>query len=143
MRREVIMIGERNGMRKSVLRLAGLSLAAGLLVMTAGGQAALAGSGPQGDAKAARPLIASLCTKCHLVPGFPDTRVQPAVQAPSFAQIAENPQVYTDARIARFLQQPHWPMQGIILSKRDIANVLAFIHQLRQEWRERGKTGGK
>ena len=133
----------RFGMRNAAVKLAGLGLASGLLLLAAGGHEAAAGTAPQGDAKAARPLIASLCTKCHLVPGFPDDRVQPAVQAPSFAQIAENPQIYTDARIARFLQQPHWPMQGIVLSKRDIANILAFIHELRQEWREKGRTGGK
>lgn len=111
--------------------------------LAAAGTVATGKGAPQGDARAARPVIATLCTKCHIVPGFPDTRVQPAVQAPSFSEIAENPQIYTDARLARFLQQPHWPMQGIILSKRDVANILAFIHELRQQWRERGKTGGK
>ncbi len=137
------MTGRRSGRHKDSPVMAGLSLAAGLFLLVAGTEAGMAGSAPQGDAKAARPLIAALCTKCHLVPGFPDDRVQPAVRAPSFAQIAENPQIYTDARLARFLQQPHWPMQGIVLSRRDVANILAFIHELRQEWREKGRTGGR
>ena len=89
-----------------------------------------------GDARKAKPLITQLCIRCHLVPGFPTDKFQPAVKAPSFADIAANPARYSDAAIARFLSQPHWPMQGIILSKRDIANIIAFFHQLRS-------SGGK
>ncbi len=120
------------------MRIVGLVLAISLLLQPfvsayAAGDAI---SPAMGDARKAKPLIAQLCTRCHLVPGFPPDTFQPAAKAPPFSAIAANPARYSDAAIARFLSQPHWPMQGIILSKRDIANIIAFLHELRG-------TGGK
>ncbi len=107
--------------------LAGFVLAISLL----GGAAHAGGTLPVGRAEAARPLIAERCIKCHVVPGFPVNKVQPAVNAPSFAEIAANPARYPDSQIAAFLRQPHYPMKGFVLSKKDIANIIAFIRTLR------------
>ena len=115
-------------MRMSGIALAFMLMLAPLSVAHAANEESGIGVG---DARKARPLIAELCTRCHLVPGFPPDKLQPAVKAPPFSDIAANPSRYSDAAIARFLSQPHWPMQGIILSKRDIANIIAFFHELR------------
>ncbi len=109
--------------------LAGFVLAMSLL----GGAAHAGESLPVGRAEAAKPLIAEQCIKCHVVPGFPEEKVQPAVNAPSFADIAANPARYPDSQIAAFLRQPHYPMKGFVLSKKDIANVIAFIRSLRAQ----------
>ncbi len=109
--------------------LAGFVLAMSLL----GGAAHAGESLPVGSAEAAKPLIAEQCIKCHVVPGFPEEKVQPAVNAPSFADIAANPARYPDSQIAAFLRQPHYPMKGFVLSGRDIANIIAFIRSLRAQ----------
>ncbi len=108
--------------------VAGFVLAISLL----GGVAHAGGTLPAGRAEAAKPLIAERCIKCHVVPGFPANKVQPAVNAPSFAEIAANPARYPDSQIAAFLRQPHYPMKGFVLSKKDIANIIAFIRGLRE-----------
>ncbi len=108
--------------------LAGFVLALSLV----GGAAHAEDALPAGRAEAAKPLIAEQCVKCHVVPGFPADRVQPAVNAPSFEEIAANPARYPDSQIAAFLRQPHYPMKGFVLSKRDIANIIAFIRSLRE-----------
>ena len=109
------------------------ALAGFVMAMSLLGGAAHAGEAlPAGRAEAARPLIAEQCIKCHVVPGFPADKVQPAVNAPSFAEIAANPARYPDSQIAAFLRQPHYPMKGFVLSRKDIANIIAFIHSLRE-----------
>ncbi len=107
-------------------------LAGFVLVMLLQGTAHAGEVLPAGRAEAAKPLIAEQCIKCHVVPGFPTDRVQPAVKAPSFMEIADNPARYPDAQIAAFLRQPHYPMKGFVLSKKDIANIIAFIRSLRE-----------
>ena len=109
------------------------ALAGFVMAMSLLGGAAHAGEAfPAGRAEAARPLIAEQCIKCHVVLGFPADKVQPAVNAPSFAEIAANPARYPDSQIAAFLRQPHYPMKGFVLSKKDIANIIAFIRSLRE-----------
>ena len=85
---------------------------------------------PPGDARAARPLIAEQCIKCHLVPGFARDRLQPAVKAPPFRVMANDPRKYPEEALRAFLRKPHYPMQGYILSRRDIDNIMAFLHTL-------------
>ena len=117
-------------MRKRFLAMLFLPMLAG----AAPGMAQAGGSAGNvtGDAQAAKALIAEHCIKCHVAPGFPLGKQQPAAGAPSFAEIAANPARYSDRQIAAFLRQPHYPMQGFVLSRRDIANILAYIHQLRE-----------
>ena len=110
------------------------ALAGFVLAMSLLGGAVHAGEAlPTGRAEAAKPLIAEQCIKCHVVPGFPADKVQPAAKAPSFSEIAASPARYPDSQIAAFLRQPHYPMKGFVLSKKDIANIIAFIRTLREE----------
>ena len=72
--------------------------------------------------------------KCHQVPGY--SRYEgglPTLEAPSFGDMARQPDIYTDKRLRAFLQQPHWPMTQFRLSQRDIDNLLAFIKSLGAE----------
>ncbi len=84
----------------------------------------------EGDPDAVRGLVFDRCARCHLVPGAPPPRVE-GVVPPAFAEIAGNPQLYTEARLRKFLQRPHWPMRAFILSRRDVENLLAYFRDLR------------
>lgn len=88
---------------------------------------------PAGNADEAKGLIADQCVRCHEVPGYEASERSAAVEAPSFAEISGQPEVYTEERLRRFLQSPHWPMAQFHLSQRDIDNLLAFIETLRSE----------
>jgi hypothetical protein len=46
--------------------------------------------------------------------------------------MANDPEVYTEKRLRAFLQEPHWPMSGFILSPSDVDNILAYLTTLRQ-----------
>ena len=84
----------------------------------------------EGDADAARGLVAEHCVACHAVPGYAAAPEPPSVAAVPFLSIAEDPETYSPERLRSFLRQPHWPMGQLQLSARDIDNVLAFIDDL-------------
>jgi len=108
----------------------GTALTAAFLIAAAAAPALAGGEWPKGDAAAAKPLIATQCIKCHIVPGFPTDKIQPAVNAPPFVEIARNKEKYPEEALRKFLLQPHYPMKGFVMSKRDIANILAFLKTL-------------
>lgn len=83
-----------------------------------------------GDPNAAKAIVVEHCVKCHAVPGY-DGAGTPALQAPDFALLADQPEVYTPDRLRRSLTQPHWPMTQFILSKSDVENLLSYIETLR------------
>ncbi len=114
-------------------RLSSLLMVMMITAASAHAQTGLGLALPGGNAKAARPLVAEHCIKCHAVPGFPKDRIQPAVKAPAFETIANNPQAYPEKALRAFLRKPHYPMQGFVLSKRDIDNIIAFLHTLRRK----------
>lgn len=87
----------------------------------------------EGDADAAKGIVVQHCVRCHEVPGYASEVTDPKLGAPSFATIANDPQTYDQQSLKTFLRKPHWPMQGFILSNRDIDNLLAFIESLRKE----------
>ncbi len=86
----------------------------------------------EGDANAAKGIVVEHCVQCHAVPGYGGGEVQ-AVDAPSFASIAAQPDTYPDDRLRTSLRQPHFPMQGLILSPSDVDNLIAFIRSLAEE----------
>jgi cytochrome c553 len=94
--------------------------------------AAAATASAQGDAEAARWIVQSFCATCHDVPGMPAPAEAPAGPPPSFQAMADEPEVYTEARMTAFLRDPHFPMDQIELSDEDIANLVAFIEGLRR-----------
>jgi mono/diheme cytochrome c family protein len=82
-----------------------------------------------GDPDAAKGLLVEYCADCHAMPDH----VGPAtgLPAPSFTTIADDPDVYTEERLRASLEQPHWPMGGLILSPSDIDNILAYLATIR------------
>ncbi len=85
----------------------------------------------QGDPNAAKSLIVEQCIACHRVPGYEGRSPPPALKAPDFQAIADDPGTYTPAYLHSFLSSPHFPMQKFIMSKSDIDNVIAFLQALR------------
>ncbi len=86
-----------------------------------------------GDPEKAKGLIAETCAQCHAVPGYESDASAAMLEAPSFPAIARAPGTYPPERMTESLRQPHWPMRSVVLSRRDIENLLAFIAALRQD----------
>ncbi len=105
-----------------------------LRLLAIAGLLAVAFAGParaEGNAKAATPIVAEYCTACHVIPGFKPRFEKADAKAPDFQKMADEPAVYTTARIETFLRKPHFPMTKFILSPSDIENLVAFIENLR------------
>jgi len=114
--------GMEDEMKRIMARVAALLAVTAGMVVTA--QAA--------DWRAGRGLALRHCGKCHVIPGEEIDKAQPAAGAPSFAAMAADRERYNDEQVAAFLSKPHYPMQAIVLSKRDIANVIAWINHIRE-----------
>lgn len=84
-----------------------------------------------GDADAAKPIVAEYCAACHEVPGYEPKDGIETLNVPGLQAIADNPATYDAERLRTFLRQPHFPMKGLVLSDRDIENLVAFIESLR------------
>lgn len=112
----------------NVRRARRIALAAAVALLA--GPFAAEGAGAAGNANAVKGLVADHCSSCHEVPGIPDSGL-PTLDAPPFATIAEDRATYPDARIRRFLQEPHWPMEQFSLSPSDIENLIAYFDSLR------------
>ncbi len=87
----------------------------------------------EGDPNAVRGIVAEYCTQCHEVPGYRPRWERASVNAPSFRSIANQPKIYTRARLEAFLHKPHYPMTKFLLSRSDVDNLVAFIASLREE----------
>lgn len=86
-----------------------------------------------GNPDMTRGIVADHCSKCHEAAGFKLRRKDAAVIGPSFRSIANQPAVYTRARLKAFLRQPHYPMTKFVLSPSDIDNLVAYIQSLREK----------
>ena len=84
----------------------------------------------EGDPDAAKAIVHEHCVDCHDVLGYESERKTPAIEAPSFAEMALDPGTYPPEDLRRSLQKPHWPMGQFRLSPRDIDSLLAFIESL-------------
>ncbi len=67
------------------------------------------------------------CAQCHV--GEPSA-LKTALRAPSFREIANEPERYTIQRLRLFLKDPHHPMGTTRLSHDEIENVIAYIRSL-------------
>lgn len=85
-----------------------------------------------GDPDAVKGLLADRCADCHAIPGYSAGTPDTGLPAPAFEVIANDPTVYTEERVRAFLEQPHWPMTGFMLSPTDVDNILAYLEMLRQ-----------
>ncbi len=83
-----------------------------------------------GDPDAVKGLLADQCADCHAIPGYSDSKPATGLPAPSFKVMANDPTIYTEERLRAFLQKPHWPMTGFILSPSDVDNILAYLTTL-------------
>jgi mono/diheme cytochrome c family protein len=94
---------------------------------------ALAGSAFAGavtskpDPEAGKALAGRLCTNCHLVNS---TQAHVNVDVPSFREIA-NKEAQTEGAIMARIVIPSHPMPEIPLTKREIADLAAYIMTLR------------
>lgn len=84
------------------------------------------------DPNSVKGLVADNCSRCHFVPPYNKSGLK-TLNAPPFKDMANNPDVYTETRLRTFLQKPHYPMEPIILSARDIDNLIAFIRSMRDQ----------
>lgn len=122
MRQHIKRIGAMTGIVTAII------LASGIAAGTA--QAASADAS-MGKAEDAHGILSEYCSACHEIPGYTRAQRQMAVKAPSFSDIAAQPDVYSDEKLRDFLRQPHYPMKKFTLSKSDINNLIAFIDSLR------------
>jgi mono/diheme cytochrome c family protein len=82
------------------------------------------------DPNSVRGLVASNCSRCHLIPPYSKSGLK-SLNAPPFFNDTATTEIYTIKRLRTFLQKPHYPMEPIILSARDIDNLVAFIQGMR------------
>ena len=75
-------------------------------------------------------VVADNCSRCHFVAPYSKSGLK-SLNAPPFKEMANRPDLYTDKRLRGFLQKPHYPMEPVILSARDIDNLIAFIRSMR------------
>ena len=87
---------------------------------------------PEGNADAARGIVAEYCTACHVVPDYKPRFAKADVRAPDFQAIADQPDIYSRERLTTFLSKPHYPMAKFIFSASDVDNLVAFITALRK-----------
>lgn len=83
-----------------------------------------------GDVAAGRSIALRSCVSCH---ALDERRPQPGMDgAPSFDSLARDPAV-TEISLRAFLQTPHSRMPDLILSNREIDDVISYIFSLRQK----------
>jgi mono/diheme cytochrome c family protein len=80
------------------------------------------------DVDAGRVIAERWCSSCHLVDHTQNEAPNDAI--PSFRAIA-NMKSTTMTSLAVFLQTPHEPMPNFMLSRRQIADVSAYVLSLR------------
>ncbi|KAA5602272.1 c-type cytochrome [Blastochloris sulfoviridis] len=105
------------------MRLSGTGIALGLsiawLALGVGGQPAAAESA---DAAAGRVLAERWCSGCHLVDA---QQLQGNDGVPTFRSIGAKP--WTEASFAAAITSPHPPMPTLDLTRKEIAELLAFV----------------
>lgn len=105
-------------MRKQVF--AALS---GALLLAA--TSAFAAALPRGNAEAGKQLVLNSCTACHA----PMNPANASDQAPPLSFLAHDNKA--DPRWVRaWLMDPHPPMPGIMLSRQQVADVMAYLSTL-------------
>ncbi len=81
----------------------------------------------RGDTAAGYAFAARVCAACHVI--SPSQVDDPAVGAPSFSAVAADPAA-TALSLGVFLRSPHERMPDLILSDREIDDVIAYILSL-------------
>jgi len=81
-----------------------------------------------GDPDAGARFAQRVCATCHVVGG--DWPANPRSPAPAFERIAAEPSV-TPIGLRVFLNSPHRNMPNLILSEKEVDDVIAYIMGLR------------
>ena len=79
------------------------------------------------DAARGQKLSESLCAACHVV--RPDQTRSAAAGVPSFRAMTQMPKM----RILGMLIEPHLPMPNMQLTRNEIADIIAYIDDLRRK----------
>ena len=108
-------------MSQDALRVAA-ALAAALMISTSFAPQARAA----GDAENGKNLAQRWCAACHVVSA---EQRQASVAAPTFASIARQPGFDAD-KLAFFLLDPHPKMPNMSLTRREAADLAAYIAKL-------------
>ncbi|HJS30994.1 MAG TPA: cytochrome c [Alphaproteobacteria bacterium] len=101
-------------------------LATAVLALAASGAVAM----PPGDVVAGRRIAEANCISCHAVSDWPGKRG--ADVAPPFASIANDP-ARTEMWLRVFLQTPHRRMPDLVMTNREIDDVISYIGSLRRD----------
>jgi mono/diheme cytochrome c family protein len=89
------------------------------------GDSAFAVALPPGNAEAGKQLVVNSCTVCHA----PMDATAASDQAPPLSFLARDRRA--DPRWVRaWLMDPHPPMPGIMLSRQQVADVMAYLATL-------------
>lgn len=88
-----------------------------------------------GDPDAAKAIVVQHCVKCHAVPDYNPEGGPVSLDAPSFLELANDRERYSEARLRSFLRSPHWPMTQFSLSASDIDNLIDYIGSLGEQGR--------
>ncbi|MDA0785365.1 MAG: cytochrome c [Proteobacteria bacterium] len=81
-----------------------------------------------GDPEAGAIFAQRVCATCHIVGG--DWPANPRNPVPAFEEIASTPSV-TPLGLRVFLNSPHRNMPNLILSEKEVDDVIAYIMGLR------------
>lgn len=84
-----------------------------------------------GDAVAGKKATAFACRNCHDVSGNEKAQNPPG-GAPSFFEVAQNPKT-TGPSLHKFLTLPHGKMDNVVLSGREVDDLVAYILSLRRK----------
>lgn len=101
------------------------AVAAALLFALLIGGSAFPAALPAGNAEAGKQLVQNSCTACHA----PMDTVHASDQAPPLSFLAHDRKA--DPRWVRgWLMDPHPPMPNIMLSRQQVADVMAYLATL-------------
>jgi mono/diheme cytochrome c family protein len=100
-----------------------------LAALAALGLAAATEAAEFGDPAAGRVVALKSCAGCHVVA---ERQARPGMDgAPPFVALARDPAV-TEISLRAFLQTPHARMPDLILTTREIDDVISYIASLRR-----------
>lgn len=102
---------------------------ASVLAALAAAPAGVCAADKPGDPVAGRRLALQSCAGCHVVA---ERQARPAFDgAPAFATVARDPAA-TESSLRVFLQTPHARMPDLIMTHREIDDVVSYILTLRR-----------
>lgn len=103
-------------------------VAAGCLFLFLIGGSAFPAALPRGNAEAGKQLVLNSCTTCHAPTGTNEA----SDQAPPLSFLARDNKSHPEW-VHAWLMDPHPPMPEIMLSRQQVADVMAYLSTLPAE----------